>query len=91
MPRYNSFDVEFHELCDDWDYINNYLLVKPSEILSSYNENVWWKCSNNQAHHYQMSPKRRVYFHKRHKESCPYCKGLRRKKEHFTIKKIRTK
>ena len=83
LPGYNSFAVKHDDLILDWDYINNYLLVNPEQIGDNYNGKVWWFCRNNSSHKYIMSPKQRLYFQKRHMESCTYCKGLRRKKRHF--------
>ena len=37
----------------------------------------------NEKYPLTTSPKNRLYFLKRKKEPCPYCKGLRRKMHHF--------
>lgn len=81
-PGYNSFKVKHQDLMKEWDYINNYLLVDPDNILGSYNSNVWWKCDAC-GYHYEMSPQRRIYYQNRHRKSCPYCKGFRRKKRYY--------
>lgn len=44
---------------------------------------VMWICKNNKQHKYHMTPEKRIYCKKRHKEPCPYCKGLRQPKAHF--------
>lgn len=82
LPGYNSFKQKYPKLMEEWDNINNYLLCNADEILDSYSENVWWICKNCKKNYY-MSPKRKIYFQKRHMKSCPYCKGLRRKKKYF--------
>lgn len=48
----------------------------------NYTDKVWWICKDFN-HNYQMAPKQRVYYHKRHMKACPYCKGLRQEKLHF--------
>ena len=79
----NSFAALHKELLREWDYVNNYLLADPDTILSSSQVNVWWHCRNDPSHEYPMQVGSRVMFDKRHRESCPYCKGRRIKKRHF--------
>ena len=82
LPGFNTFKVKYTDLMDEWDFINNYLLWNPDEILGTYSKDVWWSCKVCKSK-YLMSPKRKIYFQRRHMKSCPYCKGLRRKKKYF--------
>ena len=66
---------------DEWIDLTNSFLVDHDRISDSSQVVVWWQCPR--GHHYRMSPARRLMFQKRHKESCPYCKGLRLKLIHF--------
>ncbi|ABX42562.1 hypothetical protein Cphy_2196 [Lachnoclostridium phytofermentans ISDg] len=70
------------EWMKEWSYQNNYLTCDPDEIMSSYAEDVWWKCGKC-GYDYQMSPKNRSVYEMRHKITCPKCKGLRRKVKYF--------
>lgn len=83
LSGYNSFDVLYPELMKEWDYLNNILLAHPKEVKSSNQQNVWWICKNNHEHRYKMSIKKRILFENRSKEPCLFCKGRRRKREHF--------
>ena len=83
LAGFNSFTIKHSELMGEWAYLPNYLLADPDRISDSCNTPVWWNCQNNKEHLYVMSPRRRILFQKRHRESCPYCKGRRRKKRHF--------
>lgn len=83
LPGFNSFAANHPDLLNEWDYVNNYLLADPDQISDSFNLSIWWICPKDKSHEYPMSPARKLMYHKRHKESCPYCKGLRRKKRHF--------
>lgn len=78
----NSFMVKHDDLIKEWDYINNYLLCNPNEIFDTYSDSVWWNCDICGTKYF-MSPKQRIYYQNRHMKSCPYCKGLRRKKKYF--------
>ena len=71
------------ELMKEWDWVNNYCIADPDNILDNNITAVWWTCSNNKNHRYPMSVKRRLEYAKRNKEPCPYCKGYRRKKRSF--------
>ena len=82
LPGVNSFKVKHIDLMDEWDHINNYLLCDPDEILDTYSKDVWWDCKYCKTK-YLMSPKKKIYYQYRHMKSCPYCKGLRRKKKYF--------
>jgi len=83
LPGFNTFSQNHPELMDEWDWVNNYCIVDPDNILDNNTTPVWWTCTNNSKHHYHMSVKRRLEYAKRNKEPCLYCKGHRRKKKHF--------
>jgi rubrerythrin len=82
LPGFNSFMVNHNDLMEEWDFINNYLLCNPDEILDTYSKDVWWNCKHCKTK-YLMSLKKKIYYQFRHMKSCPYCKGLRRKKKYF--------
>ncbi len=82
LPGFNSLDVKHPELLGEWDYINNYFLCSPDEILDTHIKDVWWNCKVCGSK-YPMSPKKKLYYQHRHMKSCPYCKGFRRKKRYF--------
>ena len=82
LAGFNSFKHNHLDLMEEWDDINNYLLCDADNILDSYSDKVWWICKDCN-HKYQMTPKQRIYYQKRHMKSCPHCKGLRQKKRHF--------
>lgn len=83
VPGVNSFAVNHQDLVKYWDYVNNYILVNPDQILDTCSEKVWWFCELNSNHKYQMSPKQKILLQKRHMTSCSICKGYRRKRIHF--------
>ncbi|MGT2756895.1 zinc-ribbon domain-containing protein [Streptococcus ovuberis] len=83
LKGFNSFDVKYPHLMKEWDYLNNVLLLNPSEISESNTKSVWWICQNDSNHHYKMSIYKRIQCEKRSKEPCSICKGRRRKREHF--------
>jgi DNA-directed RNA polymerase subunit RPC12/RpoP len=83
LKGYNSFADTHPELMNEWDFINNSIIINPYIISGNYRNNVWWICKTNQSHKYLMSPKTRILFHQRKREPCKLCKGLRRKKRHF--------
>ena len=80
LPGKTSFAALHPDLMEDWDFIANYCLINPDEILDTYSQKVWWNCKRNSEHKYPLSPADKVFYQKRHRESCPYCKGRRRKK-----------
>lgn len=82
LPGFNSFKICYPELMKEWHFKANYLIAEPDHILASYNNNVWWKCSQC-GYTYKMSPKKKLYYQKRHMKACPFCKGRRRKKHHI--------
>ena len=81
LPGFNSFAAKHPDEMEEWDELANYLLADPDEILSSYNQKLWWNCT--QGHKYDMSPKQKLYYRMRKMQPCPYCKGRRRKLHHF--------
>jgi hypothetical protein len=83
LTGFNSFDVKHPDLLEQWDYVNNYFLLDPSQAFDNCSIKVWWICKNNKSHKYHMSPKQLLYYLKRKKNPCLYCKGRRRKKRHF--------
>ncbi|WP_442950157.1 zinc-ribbon domain-containing protein [Oribacterium sp. P6A1] len=52
-------------------------------MLSNSADKLWWTCYKDEKHKYLMSPKKRLMFIKRHREPCLYCRGQRRKLNHF--------
>jgi uncharacterized Zn-finger protein len=83
LPGLNSFQVRHSDLLGEWDYVNNYAIADPDAIGDKNITPVWWICTNDHSHHYPMSVKDKLTYQKRNRESCPYCKGRRRKKRHF--------
>lgn len=83
LPGVNSFADRHPDLLREWDYINNYLLQQPTDVLDTSSNTAWWNCPNDVAHHYPMSIAKRVEMQFRHHEPCPYCKGRRVKLRHF--------
>ena len=83
IPGKTSFAALHPDLIEEWDYIANYCLIDPDEITDSCTKKVWWICQKNPRHHYLLSPSEKLLYQKRHRESCLYCKGRRRKKTYF--------
>lgn len=84
MPGYNSFGDKHPDLVAEMDMVANYLLPKsPFDVSDTSDYKFWFICKNNQKHKYPMSPRARLMFKKRDKEPCLYCKGQRRKLNHF--------
>ncbi len=82
LAGFNTLKVKCEKLMREWNYRSNYLIANSDAILPTYPEDVWWTCECGK--NYKMSPKKRLYYQKRHMKSCPYCKGRRRKKHrHF--------
>lgn len=82
LPNYNSFNVTQKDIMDnEYDYIANYNLIPYDSFGEKCRIRLWWHCPN--GHRYTMSPSDKIYFKRRNRETCPYCKGLRRKKRHF--------
>lgn len=81
LPGVNTFKANHLDLMDEWDTLSNYCLgVDPDTILDNYGSKVWWICPNDNTHRYEMSVSERLFYQKRHREPCCYCKGRRRKK-----------
>lgn len=36
---------------EEWDELANYILADPDEILSSYNQKLWWNCPQGHNRH----------------------------------------
>ena len=83
LPGFNSFKVRHPDLMGEWVYVNNYALADPDRISERSSSIVWWQCPAKPKHRYTMSVSNRVMFKTRHREACPFCKGLRRKKRHY--------
>ena len=83
IPGKTSFKVLYPELMKEWNYLYNEILeIDPDNIAGNFSINVWWTCSQCNSS-YQMSPKRKVTFQIRNKNSCSFCKGIVRNKIHF--------
>ena len=67
----------------EWDYLNNLLIANPTEITELSNMSVWWIYQENSNHRYKLKINEKIKYEKRSLISCPICKGLRRKQEHF--------
>ena len=65
----------------EWN-LGNWLFIDPDNIIENYSGSVWWTCSECR-NSYAMSPRKKLFYQKRKKKTCPYCKGLRRKMHHF--------
>lgn len=73
---------KYKELLNEWDYEKNYLMGNPSDIYNHNKIPYWWKCPKcKYSYHMNLSMKKMYFI--RHKESCPYCKGLRQ--EHYHL------
>jgi hypothetical protein len=82
LPSFNTLQHVASNEIQDWNYINNYLLLNPNEILPNNTKNVWLncqKCNNN----YLISTKSKLLNNKRKISSCNFCKGNRYKQFHF--------
>ena len=86
LSGFNSFADKHPDLLTEMDEIANYLLPKsPYEVFDTSTYKFWWICKRNPEHKYPMSPRNRLMFQKRHREPCLYCRGLRRKLNHFVL------
>ena len=89
LKGFNDLATTQQSLMNEWDYLNNSLIVSPTEITELSILPVWWICQENLNHRYKIQVKERMAYKKRNKRSCSICKGHRRKKEHFVqFKKI---
>lgn len=85
MPGFNSFAAKHPDLMDEWLLrTNKYVLrVDPDREGDKSRKVVWWRCKNNPDHRYSMTIADKLMYQHRERESCPYCKGRRRKLIHF--------
>jgi hypothetical protein len=83
LPGVNSLADKHADLLNEWDYLNNYLLLQPTEVRDTSHSIVWWICKKDSSHHYPMSISQRLEILYRNRESCPYCRGHRVKLRHF--------
>lgn len=84
LKGFNSFGDKHPDLLEEMDGIANYLLPYTEfDVLDSSNRKFWWICPKNPKHKYPMSPRTRLMFQKRNREPCLYCRGQRRKINHF--------
>lgn len=85
MPGFNSFAAKHPDLMDEWLLrTNKYVLrVDPDQEGDKSRKVVWWRCKNNPDHRYSMTIADKLMYQHRERESCPYCKGRRRKLIHF--------
>lgn len=77
-----SFKALYSELMNEWKHISNLLLTNPDYVLPSATKEVWWKCSKCKRS-YTNTIRDKVRIYKSNKESCPFCKGYRRKKRRY--------
>ena len=79
-----SFGKKHPDLLEEMDKIANYLLPYTAfDVFDTSNKKFWWICPKNPKHKYPMSPSNRLMFQKRNREPCLYCRGQRRKLNHF--------
>ena len=83
LKGFNDLATTQQSLMNEWDYLNNSLIVSPTEITELSILPVWWICQENLNHRYKIQVKERMAYKKRKKRSCSICKGHRRKQEHF--------
>ena len=84
LKGFNSFGDKHPDLLEEMDEIANYLLPYTEfDVLDASDKKFWWTCPKNPKHKYSMSPKTRLLFQKRNREPCLYCRGQRRKLNHF--------
>ena len=79
----NDLATTHEYLLNEWDYLNNILLAKPTEIDEKSNKIVWWICKDNPNHRYKFKINEKIKYEKRSLITCKICKGLRRKQKHF--------
>lgn len=83
LKGFNDLATTHEYLLNEWDYLNNILLAKPTEIDEKSNRIVWWICKDDQNHRYKFKINEKIKYEKRNLITCKICKGLRRKQEHF--------
>lgn len=79
----NDLATTHEYLLNEWDYLNNILLAKQTEIDEKSNKIVWWICKDDPNHRYKFKINEKIKYEKRNLITCKICKGLRRKQEHF--------
>lgn len=82
LKGFNDLATTHEYLLNEWDYLNNILLAKPTEIDEKSNKIVWWICKDNPNHRYKFKINEKIKYEKRNLITCKICKGLRRKQEH---------
>ncbi|HFZ6587829.1 TPA: zinc-ribbon domain-containing protein [Streptococcus agalactiae] len=88
LKGFNDLETTHKHLMNEWDYLNNILLGDPTEINEKYQQTVWWICKENSNHRYKLKINEKIKYENRSLISCPICKGLRRKQEHFVRLKM---
>lgn len=88
LKGFNDLETTHKHLMNEWDYLNNILLADPTEINEKCSQTVWWICKENSNHQYKLKINEKIKYEKRSFISCPICKGLRRKQEHFVRLKM---
>lgn len=88
LKGFNDLETTHKHLMNEWDYLNNILLAAPTEINEKCSQTVWWICKENSNHRYKLKINEKIKYEKRSFISCPICKGLRRKQEHFVRLKM---
>ena len=84
LKGFNSFGDRHPELLPELYELGNAGLGRsPFDMLGTSSVKLWWVCPKDERHKYFMSPKTRLMFQKRDREPCLYCRGQRRKKNHF--------
>lgn len=84
LAGFNSFGDRHPDLLKEMDEIANYLLPYTEfDVLDTSTRKFWWTCQKDCKHKYPMSPRTRLMFQKRNREPCLYCRGQRRKLNHF--------
>lgn len=82
-PIETSLYARYSDLVNrEWLYRANILLCNPYYVFPNSTKMVWWKCPKCHKN-YKMPIKNRVMNHLRGIESCLYCNGRTRKKNHF--------
>ncbi|MBE6004230.1 MAG: hypothetical protein E7232_09155 [Lachnospiraceae bacterium] len=84
LKGFNSFGDRHPELLSELYELGNALMGRsPFTMLSNSTTKLSWQCPKDVEHTYLMSPSTRLMFQKRDREPCLYCRGQRRKKNHY--------
>ena len=82
-PGYNSVDVLYPQILNDYSEMDNYLMgIDIRTFGESSNTKVWFQCKEC-GKKYLLPINEKVMKLKRGHDSCPYCEGRRRKLFHF--------